>query len=91
MNDRIRSRKALLDIGAAGPIAGMLVAVPVLCWGLKLSVGRRRAAPGHYVQEGQSILYWLMKRIAVLDPSPPIRTYNSTRWHLPVGAACFSP
>ncbi len=33
----IRSRKALFDIGIAGPIAGFLVAVPVLMWGLALS------------------------------------------------------
>jgi hypothetical protein len=33
----IRSRKALFDIGIAGPIAGFLVALPVLMWGLALS------------------------------------------------------
>jgi len=33
----IRSRKALFDIGIAGPIAGFLVAMPVLLWGLALS------------------------------------------------------
>ena len=33
----IRSRQALFDIGIAGPIAGFLVAVPVLFWGLALS------------------------------------------------------
>jgi membrane-associated protease RseP (regulator of RpoE activity) len=68
MNDRIRSRKALLDIGAAGPIAGMVVALPVLFIGLKLSVVTPRSAD-NYMQEGQSILYWLMKRIA-LGPIP---------------------
>jgi membrane-associated protease RseP (regulator of RpoE activity) len=30
---RIPSRNALVDIGAAGPLAGFLVAVPVLLWG----------------------------------------------------------
>jgi membrane-associated protease RseP (regulator of RpoE activity) len=67
MSDRIRSRKALLDIGAAGPIAGMVVAVPVLCWGLSMS----EVTPlgPHYMQEGQSILYWLLKRI-MLGPIP---------------------
>jgi membrane-associated protease RseP (regulator of RpoE activity) len=67
MDGRIRSRKALLDIGAAGPIAGMVVALPVLAWGLSLS----DVAPvgEHYMQEGQSILYWLMKRL-VLGPIP---------------------
>lgn len=33
----IRSRQALFDIGIAGPIAGFLVAVPVLLWGVALS------------------------------------------------------
>ncbi len=60
MKGRIRSRKALLDIGAAGPIAGMVVALPVLFWGLKLSELTPRST-GHYMQEGQSILYWFMK------------------------------
>jgi membrane-associated protease RseP (regulator of RpoE activity) len=67
MSDRIRSRKALLDIGAAGPIAGMVVALPVLAWGLALSEVTPRSE--HYIQEGQSILYWLMKRW-VLGPIP---------------------
>lgn len=62
MDDRIRSRKALLDIGAAGPIAGMVVAIPVLYWGLTLSEVIPRSTSG-YIQEGQSILYWLMKRL----------------------------
>jgi membrane-associated protease RseP (regulator of RpoE activity) len=68
MNDRIRSRKALLDIGAAGPIAGMVVALPVLAWGLSLSEVTPRSTE-NYMQEGQSILYWLMKRL-VLGPIP---------------------
>ena len=64
MRDRIRSRKALLDVGAAGPLAGMLVALPVLYFGLTKSVVAPTSSE-HYVQEGQSILYWLMKRLAV--------------------------
>jgi membrane-associated protease RseP (regulator of RpoE activity) len=68
MSDRIRSRKALLDIGAAGPIAGMVVAVPVLCIGLAMSEVQPQST-ANYVQEGQSILYWLLKRL-VLGPMP---------------------
>ncbi len=64
MRDRIRSRKALLDIGAAGPIAGMLVALPVLYIGLRMSEVTPLGKDG-YIQEGQSILYWVMKRVAV--------------------------
>jgi membrane-associated protease RseP (regulator of RpoE activity) len=67
MRGRIRSRNALLDIGASGPLAGLVVAIPVLVVGLSLStVG----PPGdHYVQEGQSLLYLLLKRV-VLGPIP---------------------
>ena len=60
MPDRIRSRNALLDIGAAGPIAGMVVALPVLALGLSLSPVEAKST-GFYVQEGQSLLYWLLK------------------------------
>jgi membrane-associated protease RseP (regulator of RpoE activity) len=63
MSGRIRSRVALLDIGAAGPLAGMVVALPVLAFGLSKSI----IAPNseHYWQEGQSLLYLLMKRVFV--------------------------
>jgi membrane-associated protease RseP (regulator of RpoE activity) len=60
MPDRIRSRNALLDIGAAGPLAGMVVALPVLALGLWLSPVEAQST-GYYVQEGQSLLYWLLK------------------------------
>ncbi|NUP12133.1 MAG: site-2 protease family protein [Polyangiaceae bacterium] len=67
MPERIRSRNALLDIGAAGPLAGLVVAIPVLWIGLAGShVG---ALDGPYVQEGQSLLYVGMKRL-VLGPIP---------------------
>jgi membrane-associated protease RseP (regulator of RpoE activity) len=60
MNNRIRSRNALLDIGAAGPIAGLVVTIPVLAWGLAHSPVLP-IEPGPHTVEGQSILYWLMK------------------------------
>lgn len=69
MPQRIKSRNALLDIGAAGPLAGMVVAIPVLAYGLSLSPVLP-ASGEHYVQEGQGILYWLLKRW-VLGPMPP--------------------
>src|SRR5687768_5189322 len=37
MRGRIRSRNALLDIGASGPLAGMVVAIPVMIIGLMVS------------------------------------------------------
>jgi len=69
MSGRIRSRKALLDIGAAGPLAGMAVALPVLAIGLSLStIGPN--PPSQYTQEGQCLLYMLLKRIFA-GPIPP--------------------
>jgi len=68
MRGRIRSRNALLDIGASGPLAGLAVAIPVLAVGLSLSpVGPN--GTDHYVQEGQSLLYLALKR-AVVGPIP---------------------
>ena len=61
MSGRIRSRVALLDIGAAGPLAGMLVALPVLAIGLSKSPILPNSE--HYTQEGQSLLYMFMKRV----------------------------
>ncbi len=64
MRGRISTRKALLDIGAAGPLAGMVVAVPVLAVGLQLSEVKPTGDPG-YLQEGQSLLYVLLKYVTV--------------------------
>ncbi|HLV67710.1 MAG TPA: site-2 protease family protein [Polyangiaceae bacterium] len=66
----IRSRRALLDIGAAGPIAGLVVAIPVLCFGLARSEVLPPPEAGVLViQEGQSVLYLLLKRL-VVGPIP---------------------
>lgn len=68
MKGRIRSRNALLDIGAAGPLAGLIVAIPVIAIGLSLSpIGH--SSSEHYEQEGQSLLYLLLKRL-VIGPIP---------------------
>lgn len=67
MRGRIRSRDALLDIGASGPLAGLVVALPVLIYGLMTS--EVRAPEGAGWQEGQSLLYLLLKRV-VIGPIP---------------------
>jgi membrane-associated protease RseP (regulator of RpoE activity) len=68
MPGRVRSARALLDIGAAGPLAGMLVAVPTMVVGLKLSHIAPRV-PGDFLQEGESLLYMVIKRLT-LGPVP---------------------
>jgi membrane-associated protease RseP (regulator of RpoE activity) len=59
MRSPIRDRKKLFDVGAAGPVAGMIVAIPLLAIGLSLSdVG---PIPPDSSIEGNSILYAFLK------------------------------
>ena len=59
MRTPIHDRRALFDVGAAGPVAGLIVAIPLLVIGLSLSeVGPPQ--PNSYI-EGNSILYALLK------------------------------
>ena len=60
MRQTIRSRNALLDIGAAGPIAGLVVAIPVFIYGIVTSPIEPLPTEGNYLLEGRSILYWLL-------------------------------
>jgi membrane-associated protease RseP (regulator of RpoE activity) len=54
-------RRKLIDIGAAGPLAGLIVAVPVIIYGLTLSP-IMPLHPGDTI-EGNSILYAVLKLI----------------------------
>jgi membrane-associated protease RseP (regulator of RpoE activity) len=54
----MRSRKAVFDIGIAGPLGGLIVAIPLLVVGLTLSsVGLPPADVESAYQEGNSLLY----------------------------------
>lgn len=65
------TRKQLFDVGIAGPLAGLVIAVPVLLIGLKLStVEPLPAAASGVIMEGNSIFYWLAKRIIFGQPLP---------------------
>lgn len=55
----VNNRRALLDVGAAGPLAGLVVALPVLLYGLWTST--LITLPPDALLEGNSILYLLAK------------------------------
>ncbi|MCX7683075.1 MAG: site-2 protease family protein [Anaerolineae bacterium] len=58
----MRSRKAIFDIGVAGPLGGLIVAIPLLILGLSLSkVGPPPPDVKTALQEGNSLLYLLIK------------------------------
>ncbi|MEM7112992.1 MAG: site-2 protease family protein [Chloroflexota bacterium] len=56
----VHNRRALLDVGVSGPLAGMLFAVPILIYGL-LTSSVDVIIPGAGFQEGNSVLYVLFK------------------------------
>lgn len=55
------NRRALVAIAAAGPLAGLAVALPLLVLGLSLSTVEPIPAGSIYVQEGNSLLYAAVK------------------------------
>jgi membrane-associated protease RseP (regulator of RpoE activity) len=60
----IRDRQTLLEVGAAGPLAGLVVALPILAWGIASSPVAP-TDPDGAMFEGHSILYeailWALK------------------------------
>ncbi len=56
-----RDRRALLKLGAAGPLAGLIVAIPILLLGLSLSEVKAIPPVAGSFQEGNSLLYMALK------------------------------
>lgn len=69
-----RDRRSLLEIGIAGPLAGVIVAIPILIYGLSLSQISilEPMANGVLQMEGNSILYLFLKWLVFQQvlPSP---------------------
>ncbi len=59
----VNNKRALLDVGAAGPWAGIIFAIPILFFGLATSQVMPLPADASYMAEGNSLLYALMKII----------------------------
>ena len=69
MRSPARDRKMLLDIGAAGPLVGVVVSLPLVALGLSLSeVKQIEGQVGTTL--GDSVLLWLINRL-VVGPIPP--------------------
>jgi len=56
----VKDRRVLLDVGAAGPLAGMIFALPILWYGIATSPVLPLPTTG-YLAEGNSLLYLGMK------------------------------
>ncbi|MGB7339590.1 MAG: site-2 protease family protein [Phototrophicaceae bacterium] len=70
LNDVLKNRKALLDVGAAGPLAGFIVAVPLVIYGLATSEIVPLDPTG--MLEGNSLLYLFAKIVALGQIYPTV-------------------
>lgn len=60
----IKSRRAVFDIGIAGPLAGLVVALPALYFGLRGTLPVAEGAPTMGVHAGSSLLLALIYQLA---------------------------
>ncbi len=81
MKAPIKNKRALFDIGVAGPLAGLVFAIPILLYGLATSELGPISAEG--LLEGNSILYYLAKFVTFGQflPSETVDVYlNQFAW-----------
>jgi hypothetical protein len=77
MKEPPRNKRILLDIGLAGPFAGLLVAIPVLIYGLSLSTVQALPNNLQGLQlEGNSILYLFTKYLVFQQWLPAPGSYG---------------
>jgi membrane-associated protease RseP (regulator of RpoE activity) len=72
-----KNRRSLLDIGIAGPIAGLVVAIPVILLGLSLS--KLGPVLPNTQLEGNSILYLMLKYTVFGKLLPAPVDYNGVQ------------
>jgi membrane-associated protease RseP (regulator of RpoE activity) len=66
----ITGKKALFDIGVAGPLAGFIVAVPFIVLGIKWSTVRAISADAAFVQLGDPLIFKILEHFLVGDIPP---------------------
>jgi membrane-associated protease RseP (regulator of RpoE activity) len=77
----IPSRRALFDIGLAGPLAGFVVAIPVSLIGV-LTIGAPQEPTDHLIFFNDPLLFRLISKLAgiPLDPNSPTNPYYMAAW-----------
>jgi membrane-associated protease RseP (regulator of RpoE activity) len=77
----IPSRRALFDIGLAGPLAGFVVAIPLSVVGV-LKVGPPVSAEGHLLYFNDPLLFRFIAKLGgvPLDPNSPTNPYYMAAW-----------
>ena len=77
----IPSRRALFDIGLAGPLAGFVVAIPLSIVGV-LTIGPPAPPQDHVIYFNDPLLFRLIAKLAgiPLDPNSPTNPYYMAAW-----------
>ncbi len=77
----IPTRRALFDIGLAGPLAGFVVALPISVIGV-LSVSPPLEPAGHWIFFNDPLLFRLIGKLAgiPLEPNSPTNPYYMAGW-----------
>src|SRR6266536_914604 len=80
MRSQLPSRRAALDIAAAGPIAGLVVAVPLLLWGLAHSELQAVSGPavGSAMGSPYALVRALLQGAPVLSGEPTAQFFGDS-------------
>lgn len=84
IKDPIHDKRQLLDVGAAGPIAGFVALVPFLAYGIMASEVGESMTEGAYLEFGEPLIYRLLE--AALRPG---LGDDMTLWLHPTGVAAW--
>jgi membrane-associated protease RseP (regulator of RpoE activity) len=66
----IKDKQALLDVGCAGPLTGVLVSIPVILIGLKLSAVTAMGGGGETLTLGEPLLFKFLSWVALGAMTP---------------------
>ena len=76
----IPSRKALFDIAAAGPIAGFVLALPLLAWGLATATVLPESTDLHGASLGPPLSSWILERWLYGDATIQVGSIYGAAW-----------
>ena len=84
IKDPIQDKRQLLDVGAAGPIAGFVALIPFLAYGIMASETGESVVEGSYLEFGEPLIYRFLE--TVLKPG---LGDEMTLWLHPTGVAAW--
>jgi membrane-associated protease RseP (regulator of RpoE activity) len=67
MRGVIINKKALFDIGVAGPLSGFIVAIPFIVMGIKFSTIKALTGDMPYIQLGDPLIFKILQKVLVGD------------------------